>query len=285
VTGGANLAVLSRILVGTDGSQRAEEAVRQGARLSGALRASLTIAFVIDTRHPHEADAEAEAEAALARASAIAEVIGVDAVGRVLGGDPERVLIEQAVEHGVDLLCVGPDAGVLGGAIRVGRVANHVLRNAPCSVLLAREAGPDFPRRIQCGVDGSAGSAGTSAIAAGIAAATGAELRLQHVVPVFRGDNAEWTLGPDEASPPEIDPAVEAARAQGVEPVREMAMGRPEHALVETSRRDEVDLVVVGHRGLSGVTRVLLGSVSEHVAAHAHCSVLVVRLGESRPGA
>jgi nucleotide-binding universal stress UspA family protein len=149
-------------------------------------------------------------------------------------------------------------------------------------VLVARETGPDFPHRIQCGVDGSEGSVATAALAAGIAEASGAELRLLHVIPVFRGDNAEWTLDPEEASPPEIEPAVAAVRAQGVEPVREMAMGRPEHALVEMARRDGADLVVVGHRGLSGVTRVLLGSVSEHVAHHAHCSVLVARLGAPR---
>jgi nucleotide-binding universal stress UspA family protein len=97
------------------------------------------------------------------------------------------------------------------------------------------------------------------------------------VIPVFRGDNAEWMLSADEDSPAEIDDAVREVRSLGVEPIRAMAMGRPEHALVETARRDDVDLIVVGHRGLSGVARVLLGSVSEHVARHASCSVLVAR--------
>ncbi len=272
------MTVPTRVLVGTDGSQRAEEAVRQAARIATAAGASLVIAFVIDTGHPRRDDAETEAEAALARATEIASTQGADATRRVLAGEPSLVLLEEAEEHAVDLVALGPDAGILGGAIRVGRVAAHALRHASCSVLLAREAGPTFPRRIRCGIDGSPGSADTAALAAGIAATTGAELRLQHVIPVFRGDNAEWTLGSDEESPPEVEPAVGAARALGVEPVREMAMGRPEHALVETARRDEVDLLVVGHRGLSGVTRVLLGSVSEHVAHHAHCSVLVARL-------
>jgi nucleotide-binding universal stress UspA family protein len=56
-----------------------------------------------------------------------------------------------------------------------------------------------------------------------------------------------------------------------------MAMGRPENALVEVARRDAADLVVVGHRGISGIQRLLLGSVGEHVTSHAPCSVLVVR--------
>jgi nucleotide-binding universal stress UspA family protein len=268
---------LRRILVGTDGSPRAEEAARQAVRLASALGAALEFVFVVDTTRPHREDVEAEGEAALARVVRLAADAGVQAPSRLIAGDPAEALVEEAAEHEVDLLAVGPDAGILGGAIRVGQVAAHVLREAPCSVLLAREASRAFPERILCGVDGSEGSLRTASLAAAIAAATGAELRLLHVVPVFRGDNAEWTLDPDEPDPPELEPSVRAAQARGVTPIREMAMGRPESAIVTVAVRERVDLVVVGHRGVSGVTRVLLGSVSEHVSMHAPCSVIVAR--------
>ncbi|HET9723277.1 MAG TPA: universal stress protein [Actinomycetota bacterium] len=268
---------LRRILAGTDGSPRAEEAARQAVLLAGALDASLEFLFVVDTAHPHVSDIEAEGEAALARVARLAAAAGVQAPTRLAAGPPAKTLVEEAAEHGIDLLCVGPDAGILGGAIRVGQVAAHVVREAPCSVLMGREAGPDFPTRVACGVDGSPGSVDTATLAAQLAAATGAELRLLHVVPVFRGDNAEWTLDPEEPSPQELEPSVHAAVALGVVPVREMAMGRPESAIVATASRDGTDLVVVGHRGVSGVRRVFLGSVSEHVTTHAPCSVLVAR--------
>lgn len=268
---------LRRILAATDGSPRAEEAARQAVRLAGALGASLEFLFVVDTGHPHISDVEAEGEAALARVARLAAEAGIQAPTRLVAGQPAKSLVEEATEHEVDLLCVGPDAGILGGTIRVGQVAAHVVREAPCSVLMGREAGPDFPVRIACGVDGSAASVETATLAAQVASATGAELRLLHVVPVFRGDNAEWTLDPEEPSPAELEPSVHAAVALGVVPVREMAMGRPESAIVATASRDGTDLVVVGHRGLSGVRRALLGSVSEHVTTHAPCSVLVAR--------
>jgi len=266
-----------RILVGTDGSPRAEEAARQAVRLAEVLGASLEFLYVVNTAHAHQADVEAEGEAALARVGRLAADAGVQAPTRLVAGDPAATLVAEAREHGSDLLCVGPDAGILGGAIRIGQVAAHVVREAPCSVLLAREAGPSFPGRIACGVDGSEGSVATATIAARLAAATGAELRLLHVIPIFRGDNAEWTFDPEEPSPPEIEPSVHAAVACGVVPIREMAMGRPESAIVAAASRDGTDLVVVGHRGVSGVTRVLLGSVSEHVMTHAPCSVIVAR--------
>jgi len=269
--------VFRRILVGTDGSQRAEEAARQGARLASVTGATYEAVFVVDSRHAHEGDVELEAEAALDRVAAMAAGLGVAAVTRLLAGDPAEALVEEAQGHDVDLLCVGPDAGLLHGTLRIGQVAAHVIGSALCSVLLARTADVGFPRRVACGIDGSDGSPATAGLAAAIAAASGAELRLIHVIPVFRGDNAEWALDEDEESPPEIEPSVLAATARGVIPIREMAMGRPESALVTAAGRDGTDLIVVGHRGVTGVTRALLGSVSKHVTTHAPCSVLVAR--------
>jgi nucleotide-binding universal stress UspA family protein len=51
--------------------------------------------------------------------------------------------------------------------------------------------------------------------------------------------------------------------------------GNPAKVLIE--RSDECDLLVVGSRGLEGFSGMLLGSVSQHVVAHAHCPVVVVK--------
>jgi nucleotide-binding universal stress UspA family protein len=268
---------LSRVLVGTDGSARAEEAVRQGARIAAAVGAALDIVYVVETDRPHDTEVEPEADAALERAAVHAKGFGIVADLRILAGDADQVLVSEALDHDADLVCLGPDGGLVGQAIRVGRVAKHVLAHASCSVMLARTAGATFPSKITCGVDGSESSVETASLAASIASATGAELHLLHVVPVFRGRDSEWTLDEGEESPPELEPAVRAAMERGVRPVRNMAMGRPEHALVAAAKRDGSDLLIVGHRDAGGVGRVLLGSVSEHSAEHAPCSVLVAR--------
>jgi universal stress protein E len=268
-----------RILAGTDGSDRAEEAVGRAAKLASVTGAALDLVYVIDTGRPHDdADVEPKAEAVLHRAEAIA-ARSVPAGAKVVAGDPAEALLEETADHAADLICVGPDAGRLGGRIHVGRVAAHVLRHARCSVLVGREAGSKFPESILCGVDGSNTSIETAGLAARIAVASGAELRLQNVDPVFEGDEREWTLDDDEPDPIEMESAAQVARGAGARPIRERALGRPEYAILEAALRDRSDLVVVGSRGLSGVGRMLLGSVSEYVATHAHCSVLVVRPG------
>jgi nucleotide-binding universal stress UspA family protein len=57
----------------------------------------------------------------------------------------------------------------------------------------------------------------------------------------------------------------------------EVATADPREAIVDLAKREGVDLVILGSHGLSGLKKLLLGSVSSHVVAHAPCSVLVVK--------
>lgn len=60
--------------------------------------------------------------------------------------------------------------------------------------------------------------------------------------------------------------------------------GSPTHVILETARELDVDLIVVGARGHTLLDRILMGSVSDSVANHAPCSVLIVRPPESDEG-
>jgi nucleotide-binding universal stress UspA family protein len=133
-----------------------------------------------------------------------------------------------------------------------------VVHKAPCSVLVARNAGRQFPRRIVVGVDGSPESAAAYAAARRLAERFGAELRPL----AAQGGEA-------------IDRARVGTIVDGVyeEPAEE-----PVQALVAAA--GDADLVVLGSRGLHGLAS--LGSVSERVAHRADCSVLIVRDGDRR---
>jgi nucleotide-binding universal stress UspA family protein len=57
----------------------------------------------------------------------------------------------------------------------------------------------------------------------------------------------------------------------------EVLFGSPDSRIVETAEDDGADLIVIGSHGYKQWERLLLGSVSDSVVHHAHCSVLIVR--------
>lgn len=63
----------------------------------------------------------------------------------------------------------------------------------------------------------------------------------------------------------------------------EVVIGSPARRIVEEAQKWEADLIVVGSHGYGFWERMMLGSVSQSVAQHAPCSVLVVRKDKGRP--
>jgi nucleotide-binding universal stress UspA family protein len=63
----------------------------------------------------------------------------------------------------------------------------------------------------------------------------------------------------------------------GIEAEMLEPFGDPAHTIEEIARKGGYDTIVMGSRGLSGLERVLQGSVSEHVATHADATVVIAR--------
>lgn len=70
-----------------------------------------------------------------------------------------------------------------------------------------------------------------------------------------------------------------AARAQelGIAVETEVIVGHPTEQIVHRAAKDNVDLIIVGRRGVSRFERMLVGSTSEKVLRYAHCPVMVVQ--------
>src|SRR6266545_6913689 len=74
-----------------------------------------------------------------------------------------------------------------------------------------------------------------------------------------------------------MEDALAHVTAAGLTGERVVLYGVPFQEIVETAKARQVDLIVMGTHGRTGLMHVLLGSVAEKVVSLAHCSVLVVR--------
>jgi len=74
--------------------------------------------------------------------------------------------------------------------------------------------------------------------------------------------------------------AILAAADAGIEYDTELVWGRVPEVICRVAQERDCDLIVVGSRGLTGLKRLMLGSISNAVAAKAPCPVLVVKLYE-----
>ena len=75
-----------------------------------------------------------------------------------------------------------------------------------------------------------------------------------------------------------LDTQVEQIKAAGGTVAEShVRLGRPAQEIVNLADKIAAGLIVVGSRGLGGIRRALMGSVSDSVVRHAHCPVMVVR--------
>jgi nucleotide-binding universal stress UspA family protein len=141
------------IVVATDGSETASEAVRQAAQLAGALGARVHLVCVYEpvpsvqdgeggtdvqsesgwVLHPRDA-----VDATLAAAAEVFAAAGVEVDLYAQRGDPADAILDVAEERGADLIIVGNRGRAGAKRFLLGSVPNRISHHAPCAVLIIR---------------------------------------------------------------------------------------------------------------------------------------------------
>ncbi|MGZ8694093.1 MAG: universal stress protein [Gaiellaceae bacterium] len=134
---------------------------------------------------------------------------------------------------------------------------------------------------ILIAVDGSTGS--DRAVEAGLELATGADAAVTFVfvrqppMPILGSPYYQRVVTSElEHAEEALGRALAAAAESGVPATAEMLEGDAAHEIVTLGQTRDVDVIVIGSRGLGAVTGVLLGSVSRAVVHAADRPVLVV---------
>jgi nucleotide-binding universal stress UspA family protein len=145
-----------------------------------------------------------------------------------------------------------------------------------------------FPTKILLATDGSKEARLAAQAAAELSRDTGSEVHIAYVLPSPRelrghhlysrevmGSVLEQAEG--EARSLLEEQAKQIGASGGKLAETHLERGEPDKEIVRLSEELGVGTIVIGSRGLGGLRRSLMGSVSESVVRHAHCPVFVVR--------
>ena len=141
------------IVVGTDGSETATEAVRQAVELARSVGAKVELVSAYEPVPQNRLSSERrdapedvqwainpkeDVEATLEAAAEVARSAGVEVVKFARRGDPADAILDVAEESEADLIIVG-NKGMTGAKrFLLGSVPNKVSHHAPCSVMIIR---------------------------------------------------------------------------------------------------------------------------------------------------
>jgi len=270
-----------RILLATDGSSHARRATRwlRDLALPSDTRVTVLAVAALD-EPPRDAQTMAELRETLSRgarrvAERAAKTLGrrwqnVQVVVRL--GDPRVEIVRSAEEMRVRMLVLG--ARGLGRVKRVlvGSTSLAAARYAPCPVAIVRGR-PHKTGRILVAVDGSSGSRAALRFLSISELERDSRLTLLHVLP--------RALAADRKQRADAERLLRNAAGKLQDSRRRIervvAPGDAAREIVKIARRRDVDLVVLGARGLRTLGRLLLGSVSETVLHQTRRPVIIVR--------
>ncbi len=283
------MAKFTRVLVGHDGGEHAEDALALGQLIANRSGAELVLASIV----PHPVGGSfvpalpAEAYTELTdKARGILESVA-DRVGATFeveqSSSASHGLSSVARRIGADLVVVGSSPRAENGHTRAGRKARQLMSGGESAVAIA----PDGFRekasldRIGVGVDGSPESRLATETAIELAA-DGSTFRLLSVAAGFADEWGRWGAtyplaemaeATHEAAALLLDEMAQVVPDR-LETEKVLLEGTAPIQLAEASR--DVDLLCLGSRAYGPVRRVLLGSVSSDVVNHAASAVLVV---------
>lgn len=139
----------------------------------------------------------------------------------------------------------------------------------------------DF-KKFAVAVDGSDESRHAVEVAAEFARLASAELT---IITVVRPPEGWWGIEGSPPTPQAMASAIASARGELLDPIRDeldievktaLEIGEPGAAIIEFCSRENIDAMFMGRRGAGVVERVMMGSVSDRVAHHAPCPIVIV---------
>lgn len=220
-------------------------------------------------------------------------------------GIPGAEILAAIKQHRIDLVAVGTRGISAVERFLLGSVSEWVLSEAPCSVLIVRgraqrTKSTSKAKQILLATDGSLDARAAVEFLNTLALPPSSTITVLHVVRkhVYQTDQlltTSRTSQTDFAKSAQellqtrgqqgtelLEQTCQELKRRGLRLEENLALGYEANEILKTAKRIRADLIIMGSRGITGLRRFLLGSVSHKVVLHAPCSVLIMRNGKQR---
>ena len=284
-----------KLLMALDGSTGSDAVVREVASRPWPAGSECCVLTAIDpfffTKAPSLlAEAKKDTQRALDECAESLKTTGLLVRTEILLENPRRGIPKAASEWKADLIMMGSHGTGAFVRLLMGSTAQAVLRHAACSVEIVREGQrKSGGMHVLVPTDGSECAEAAVRSVAARPWPEGTEIKVICVpeVPVLAGVYPyyppEVVLEVSMANEAHAQDAVlkgaDILKKAGMSVSKEVMEQResPVRAILGMADVWNADLIVMGSHGRRGFDRYVMGSVSESVALHAHCSVEVVR--------
>ena len=299
---------LKNILVPTDFSAESLKALRYGIAFAHEFNAALWLIHVVEPP-PFAAGFESlpiviedmqlvqKSERRLKELAAERIPSDIPMNTLVQQGPPFETIVSSARAHEIDMIVASTHGHTGVKRVLFGSTAERIVQHAPCPVLVVREREHEFlgdmPRtnhrainlkRILVPIDFSECSRKAIEYGVAFAGEFKSEILCLHAIEIPYGTGEAGIVLETEAFNKRLreeaeQQAVVFLQNQAASPSQECAikLGTPYREIIRMADEREIDLIIVGTHGRSGIRHFLLGSTAERVVRHAHCPVLVVR--------
>ena len=270
-----------RILLCSDGSPDAAQAVRFGMEIARGSNAPISLLGVVE--HPRDEDKLRSSLETLGRE---VEMIGTAWNIKLRHGHADEQILDEATEWQADLIVLGR-AGQRGlTRFIMGATANRILQYARCPVLLHKGHQITLKKILVCTAGGEPGLRNVD-VAGQVAEYAQAEVTVMHVMSQVALSDRAYLPDLDASAEELIDrqtreglhlkAAIEQLAARSVRSVPKIRHGFVVDEILAELREGQHDLLVVGAHSAHGLTRWLLDDVTADLLEETNLPVLVVR--------
>lgn len=274
----------NRILVAVDGSETSLHTLQESFKLGAAWITVLSVApayqgdlRLVGTPNPQTLMTE-PCNTALGKAQEMADAAGVQIKTMCEIGEPHERICDRAEVESRELIVMGAKGLSFIERALLGSVTRRVIGYTRRDVLVVPPRAEVGWERILLATDASKPGEAAAARALDLAQAYGSELKVAAVfeLPQMYGE-APAAVDWRDMLQDYVAEVVTRAQSRNITVTGQVLDGTPYQAIVDLAAKEKANLIVMGSHGRTGLTRLLMGSVTERVIGHAPCPVLVVK--------